>query len=87
MIPGSGRMLPPHSALEQMSAGMTRTSCPVAIAVDPAAAGPRGEVDREGAPRYAPGMARPRRIYKLKWRSKKANHGRKPTRGRNKKWR
>ena len=40
-----------------------------------------------GASRYAPGMARPRRIYKLKWRSKKANHGRKPTRGRNKKWR
>ena len=33
---------------------------------------------------YSPGMARPRRNYKLKWRSKKANHGRKPTRGRNK---
>jgi hypothetical protein len=31
-------------------------------------------------------MARPRRNYKLKWRSKKANHGRKPTRGRDKKW-
>jgi hypothetical protein len=27
-------------------------------------------------------MARDRRNYKLKWRSKKANHGRKPCRGR-----
>ena len=27
-------------------------------------------------------MAKKRRIYKLKWRSKKANHGRKPARGR-----
>jgi len=27
-------------------------------------------------------MAKVRRIYKLKWRSKKANHGRKPCRGR-----
>jgi len=35
--------------------------------------------------RYAPGMAKDRRIYKLKWRSKKANHGRKPCRGRDKK--
>jgi hypothetical protein len=27
-------------------------------------------------------MAKRRRIFKLKWRSKKANHGRKPCRGR-----
>jgi hypothetical protein len=29
-------------------------------------------------------MAKKRRIFKLKWRSKKANHGRKPARGRDK---
>lgn len=27
-------------------------------------------------------MAKPKRTYKLKWRSKRANHGRKPNRGR-----
>ena len=32
-------------------------------------------------------MAKRRRIYKLKWRSKKANHGRKPGRGRDRKMR
>jgi hypothetical protein len=32
-------------------------------------------------------MAKRRRIYKLSWRSKKANHGRKPGRGRDKKMR
>jgi hypothetical protein len=31
-------------------------------------------------------MGKRRRTYKLSWRSKKANHGRKPCRGRDKKW-
>ena len=35
-------------------------------------------------PRQRP-MAKKRRTYKLKWRSKKANHGRKPCRGHDKK--
>jgi hypothetical protein len=30
-------------------------------------------------------MGKRRRNYKLKWRSKKANHGRKPCRGRDRK--
>ena len=47
---------------------------------------PTGIFAHPGGVCYSPRMARPRRIYKLKWRSKKANHGRKPTRGRDKKW-
>jgi hypothetical protein len=31
-------------------------------------------------------MAQKKRIYKFKWRSKKANHGRKPARGKAKAW-
>jgi hypothetical protein len=31
-------------------------------------------------------MGKRRRTYKLSWRSKKANHGRKPCRGRDKAW-
>ncbi len=36
--------------------------------------------------RKTPPMAKRKRTYKLSWRSKKANHGRKPCRGRDKKW-
>ncbi|MCG3133882.1 MAG: hypothetical protein HMLKMBBP_01148 [Planctomycetes bacterium] len=31
-------------------------------------------------------MGKRKRTYKLKWRSKKANHGRKPCRGRDRSW-
>ena len=31
-------------------------------------------------------MARKRRTYKFTWRSKKANHGRRGTRGKDKSW-
>ncbi len=31
-------------------------------------------------------MSKRKRTYKLAWRSRRANHGRKPCRGRDKKW-
>ncbi len=42
-----------------------------------AALGPRARMETQ--------MGKRRRNYKLKWRSKKANHGRKPCRGRDRK--